>query len=40
MWDDSAGNKGENDLTLVLGSVAIVVEAKSGSLSPRRKGSA
>ncbi len=34
MWEDSAGNKGENDLTMVLGSVAIVVEAKSGSLSP------
>ena len=34
MWDDGAGNKGENDLTLVLGSVAIVVEAKSGSLTP------
>ena len=34
MWDDGAGNKGENDLTMVLGSVAIVVEAKSGSLSP------
>ena len=34
MWDDGAGNKGENDLTMVLGSVAIVVEAKSGSLTP------
>ena len=34
MWEDRAGNKGENDLTMVLGSVAIVVEAKSGSLSP------
>ena len=34
MWDDGAGNKGENDLTLVLGSVAIVVEAKFGSLTP------
>ena len=34
MWDDGAGTKGENDLTLVLGSVAIVVEAKSGSLTP------
>ena len=34
MWDDGAGNTGENDLTLVLGSVAIVVEAKSGSLTP------
>ena len=34
MWDDGAGGKGENDLTMVLGSVAIVVEAKSGSLSP------
>ena len=34
MWENSAGNKGENDLTMVLGSVAIVVEAKSGSLSP------
>ena len=34
MWEDPAGNKGENDLTMVLGSVAIVVEAKSGSLSP------
>lgn len=35
MWDDGVGNKGENDLTVVLGSVAIVVEAKSGSLSPQ-----
>ncbi len=34
MWDDGIGNNGENDLTLVLGSVAIVVEAKSGSLTP------
>ena len=34
MWDDGSGNKGENDLTMVLGSVAIVVEAKSGLLSP------
>lgn len=34
MWDDGAGNTGENDLTMVLGSVAIVVEAKSGSLTP------
>ena len=34
MWEDCAGNKGENDLTMVLGPVAIVVEAKSGSLSP------
>ena len=34
MWDDGNGDKGENDLTMVLGSVAIVVEAKSGSLSP------
>ena len=34
MWDDGAGNKGENDLTLVVGRVAIVVEAKSGSLTP------
>ena len=34
MWDDGQGDKGENDLTMVLGSVAIVVEAKSGSLSP------
>ena len=35
MWDDGAGNRGENDLTMVLGSVAIVVEAKSGSISPQ-----
>ena len=34
IWDDGRGDKGENDLTMVLGSVAIVVEAKSGSLSP------
>ena len=34
MWDNGQGDKGENDLTMVLGSVAIVVEAKSGSLSP------
>ena len=34
MWDDGNGDKGENDLTIVLGSVAVVVEAKSGSLSP------
>ena len=34
MWDDDNGDMGENDLTMVLGSVAIVVEAKSGSLSP------
>ena len=34
MWDDGLGDKGENDLTVVLGCVAIVVEAKSGSLSP------
>ena len=34
MWEDGAGGAGENDLTMVLGSVAIVVEAKSGSLTP------
>ena len=39
MWDDGLGGKGENDLTMVLGSVAIVVEAKSGSLSaPAQRG--
>ena len=39
MWDDGQGDKGENDLTMVLGSVAIVVEAKSGSLSaPAQRG--
>ena len=34
MWDDGAGGKGENDLTAVVGSVAIVAEAKSGLISP------
>ena len=34
MWDDGAGGNGENDLTAVVGSVAIVVEAKSGLISP------
>ncbi len=39
MWDDGQGDKGENDLTMVIGSVAIVVEAKSGSLSaPAQRG--
>ena len=39
MWDDGNGAKGENDLTMVLGNVAIVVEAKSGSLSsPAQRG--
>ena len=37
MWDDGAGGKGENDLTIILGCVAVVVEAKSGSLSPSAK---
>ena len=34
VWDDGAGGNGENDLTAVVGSVAIVVEAKSGLISP------
>ena len=34
IWDDGAGSHGENDLTLVIGCVAIVVEAKSGRISP------
>ena len=33
MWDNGDEDKGENDLIMVLGSVAIVVEAKSGSLT-------
>ena len=37
MWDDGNGDRGENDLTMVVGSVAIVVEAKSGVLSPTAK---
>ena len=34
IWDDGAGSRGENDLTVVIGCVAIVVEAKSGRISP------
>lgn len=34
IWDDGAGNNGENDLTVIVGCVAIVVEAKSGLISP------
>lgn len=34
MWDDGVGRNGENDLIAVVGSVAIVVEAKSGLISP------
>ena len=37
MWDDGNGDRGENDLTMVLGAVALVVEAKSGSVSPSAK---
>ena len=33
-WDDGAGGNGENDLTAVVGSVAIIAEAKSGVVSP------
>ena len=33
-WNDGAGNQGENDLSVVVGSVAIVVEAKSGLVTP------
>ena len=34
LWKDDAGNVGENDLTLVLGCMAVIVEAKSGVISP------
>lgn len=34
MWDDGAGGNGENNLTAIVGSVALVVEAKSGLISP------
>ncbi len=34
LWYDGAGISGENDLTVIVDSVAIVVEAKSGLLSP------
>ena len=34
LWSNDAGNSGENDLTLVVGSVAIVAESKSGLVSP------
>ena len=42
MWTDGAGNNGENDLTVVVDCVAIVVEAKSGLITPsaRRGGPA
>ena len=33
MWDNGDEGQGENDLTMVLGSVAVVVESKSGSLT-------
>ena len=34
MWDDGFGTNGENDLTVVVGCVAFVVEAKSGLIPP------
>ena len=35
LWNDGAGSsKGENDLMAVVGSVAIIVEAKSGMVTP------
>ena len=34
MWDDGAGTSGENDLTAIVDCVALVVEAKSGLISP------
>ena len=34
MWDDGAGSSGENDLTAIVDCVAVVVEAKSGLISP------
>ena len=34
MWDDGEGSSGENDLTVIIDCVAIVVEAKSGLISP------
>ena len=42
LWTDGAGNNGENDLTVVVDCVAIVVEAKSGLITPsaRRGGPA
>ena len=42
LWKDQDGNQGENDITVVVDCVAIVVEAKSGFISPpaRRGGTA
>jgi len=42
LWTDGAGKNGENDLTVVVDCVAIVVEAKSGLITPpaRRGGPA
>ena len=33
LWQDNSGKQGENDLTTILDTVAIVVEAKSGQIS-------
>ena len=34
LWNNDSGANGENDLTIVVGSVAIIVEAKSGMVTP------
>ena len=34
MWNDGAGSSGENDFTAIIDCVAIVIEAKSGLISP------
>ena len=34
LWEDGEDSNGENDLTAVVGGCAIVVEAKSGQISP------
>ena len=34
MWEDGFGANGENDLTVIVGCVAFVVEAKSGLIPP------
>ena len=41
LWDDGSGSRGENDVTVVVDCVAIVVEAKSGLITPpARRGAA